>query len=206
MGEMPNFFAQLPVLRLYDPLAELLGASADGVLEYRYADAVRLAGHSCPTVAAAWNMTRRALAALYPDGELPQRGQIRVSLRGPLAAGVNGVLGSVVGLLTGAAGAGGFKGLGGRFDRRDLLAYDVEQPLQLRFARCDRPGQCDVGADLTRLGGAAALPELLERCLRGTASPAERRQFAELWQARVRRLLLEHADDPAVFPLYELPA
>jgi hypothetical protein len=50
----PAFFDQAPVLRLHDPLAQLLGAATDGVIEYRYADAVRVAGHSCPTVAGAW--------------------------------------------------------------------------------------------------------------------------------------------------------
>jgi len=34
---------------LRDPLAELLGAAEGGIVEYRYADAVKLAGHSCPT-------------------------------------------------------------------------------------------------------------------------------------------------------------
>lgn len=48
----PEFFDAVPPLRLRDPLAAFLGAAEEGVLEYRYIDAVRLAGHSCPTVAA----------------------------------------------------------------------------------------------------------------------------------------------------------
>ena len=39
----PAFFAQAPTLRVRDPLAQFLGAATDGVLEYHYADAVRLA-------------------------------------------------------------------------------------------------------------------------------------------------------------------
>ena len=39
----PEFFTDAPTLRVYDPLAEFLGAAADGIIEYRYADAVRLA-------------------------------------------------------------------------------------------------------------------------------------------------------------------
>lgn len=50
----PDFFAEVPTLTLHDGLAQLLGASDDGVIEYHYADAVRLAGHSCPTVAGGW--------------------------------------------------------------------------------------------------------------------------------------------------------
>lgn len=49
----PAFFDDVPAIRLYDPLAEFLGAVDDGVIEYRYLDAVKLAGHSCPTVASA---------------------------------------------------------------------------------------------------------------------------------------------------------
>lgn len=48
----PPFFADIPKIVMRDPLAALLGAAQDGVIEYAYLDAVKLAGHSCPTVAA----------------------------------------------------------------------------------------------------------------------------------------------------------
>ncbi len=60
--KFPEFFAAAPVIRMRDPLAEFLGAAAGGLIDYRYEDAVRLAGHSCPTVASAFLMTRAALA------------------------------------------------------------------------------------------------------------------------------------------------
>ena len=50
---LPDFFAAVPAIVVADPLAALLGAAEDGRLEYHYADAVRPAGHSCPTVAGA---------------------------------------------------------------------------------------------------------------------------------------------------------
>ena len=71
----PAFFADIPPITLRDPLAELLGAAENGLIEYHFADAVKLAGHSCPTVAGAWLMTVRALRALYGD-ETPVRGNI----------------------------------------------------------------------------------------------------------------------------------
>lgn len=61
----PPFFNAAPVVALYDPLAEFLGALSAGIIEYRYVDAVRFAGHSCPTVACAFHMTRAGLKALY---------------------------------------------------------------------------------------------------------------------------------------------
>jgi len=51
-------FDQAPSIVMVDALAQTLGATPDGVLEYRYLDAVKPAGHSCPTVADAWLMTR----------------------------------------------------------------------------------------------------------------------------------------------------
>lgn len=42
----PNFFDKAPVIRLRDPLAQLLGSAAEGIMDYHYVDAVRLAGHS----------------------------------------------------------------------------------------------------------------------------------------------------------------
>ena len=60
----PEFFQLVPSITLRDKLADTLGAATDGVIEYHYSDAVKLAGHSCPTVAGAWLMASRALAAL----------------------------------------------------------------------------------------------------------------------------------------------
>ena len=197
---MPEFFAEVPALRLRDPLAQFLGAAEGGVLEYRYVDAVRLAGHSCPTVAAAWNMTRRALVALYPD-ELPQRGGIRAEFRDDRRAGVTGVIAAVVTLLTGATQDDGFKGLGGRYDRRNLMNFSTAVDAEIRFTRIDTGAAVDVAARMQSVPFAPGTAALLEKCLAGTASAAEAEEFRAAWQGRVRALLLEHGDDPAVFPV-----
>ena len=120
----PAFFDAVPPIVVFDPLAEVLGAAENGIVDYRYADAVKLAGHSCPTVACAWLMTRRALQELYPD-TLPCRGDVRVELRAASEEGVTGVIASIAGLVTGAANESGFKGLAGRFGRRGLLRFGV---------------------------------------------------------------------------------
>jgi hypothetical protein len=39
---------------------------------------------------------------------------------------------------------------------------------------------------------------LVQRVLTGQADDAQRREFGRLWQDRVRRILIEHADDPEV--------
>ena len=86
----PAFFDEVPRLRVRDPLAEVLGCAEGGVFEYGYPDAVRLAGHSCPTVAAAYWLTRRSLHLLYPD-MLRQRGRIKFEFRDDARSGSTGV-------------------------------------------------------------------------------------------------------------------
>ncbi len=196
----PAFFAEVPRLAVCDPLADFLGTAEGGMLEYGYADAVRLAGHSCPTVASAYALTHHALTLLYA-GELPVRGQVQVSFQHPLDEGVTGVIAAVVGLLTGSAQDGGFKGIGGQFVRRNLQRFAAHQPLMLRFSRSDSGASIDAAAELSRVPHHADMPELMRRCMRGEADAAEALRFGQLWQERVRRVLLEHWDDPEVFHL-----
>ncbi|GAB3649486.1 hypothetical protein GCM10028813_16170 [Ramlibacter alkalitolerans] len=196
-ASFPSFFDEAPVIRVQDPLAEFLGAVRDGQLEYRYAHAVQFAGHSCPTVASAFLMTRAALRALYPDA-LPRRGELRVELRDPATEGVTGVIGGVAGFLTGAAGEGGFHGIGGRFVRQGLLAYGAPIATQMRFTRLDTGTTVGVSADLRPVPGDPQAMELMPLCVRGVASPEQQEAFRAAWQDRVRRLLLQHADDPRV--------
>ena len=168
------------------------------MLDYGYEDAVKLAGHSCPTVASAYALGCHALAALYP-GELPERGGVRIDFAEPVDAGVTGVIASVLTLLTGAAQQGGFKGIGGHFVRRDLQHFGVELPLSLRFTRLDSGKSVDAAAELARVPPHPEASALLGPCLRGEADANARRRFGELWQERVARILLDHWDDAAVF-------
>jgi len=198
---LPAFFAQAPVICVRDPLAEFLGAATDGVLCYRYVDAVRLAGHSCPTVAGAFLMTRAELRALYAD-VLPARGGVRVEVRDDARAGVTGVIANVVALLTGATVDTGFKGLAGRFDRRHLLAFEAPIAGQLRFTRNDDGRAVEVSAHAHRVPGDPRTQPLMAACLHGHADATETALFRELWQERVRRMLLQHADDPEIIEIH----
>lgn len=194
----PDFFDDVPRISLYDPLAEFLGAATDGILEYGYADAVRLAGHSCPTVASAYWSTHKALAFLYPDAR-PVRGEIRVDFSQDSNSGVTGVIANVVSMLTGAMSDNGFKGIGGRFDRRNKLFFAAEIPGEIRFTRLDTGQAVLVKINLQQVPASPRMPALMASCIANTASPAETAEFRQLWQARVRSLLLEHGNDPEVF-------
>jgi len=193
----PAFFAEVPPLRLHDGLAELLGASDDGMIDYHYADAVRLAGHSCPTVAGAWLSVRAALRRLYPDS-VPERGGISVYLNDAEDAGVTGVIAQVLTLVTGAAGGNGFKGLGGRHARNHLLHYAQGDVAGVRFRRNDSDAEVEVEIDASSIPADPMQRLLLQQVMSGQADAAHRREFGRMWQGRVRRMLIEHADDPAV--------
>ena len=119
---LPDFYELAPVVQTRDPFAEMLGAARDGLLEYSYADAVRLAGHSCPTVAGAFLVGRAALCALYPH-EPAERGAIAVHMPAPEHEGTTGVMAQVLTLLTGAAADNGFDEIQGRFRRKGLLSF-----------------------------------------------------------------------------------
>lgn len=193
----PAFFTQAPRIVLRDPLALLLGASDDGLIEYGYEDAVRLAGHSCPTVAGAWLMTVKALRALYPDST-PERGNVLVEFADNATSGVTGVIANVVCLVTGSTTDTGFKGLGGRFDRRNLLRFDQHDlPGEIGFTRRDTGASVAVSYSAQGVPPAPAAMPLLQRILSGQASPAQEQEFAQLWQDRVRRIL-EAADQPGL--------
>lgn len=196
----PDFYAAVPRIVLRDPLAEFLGAAEGGLIEYGYADAVRLAGHSCPTVAGAYLLTHRALRHLY-GAATPERGGLRVDFRDGQGSGVTGVMASVVTLLTGAAGVAGFKGIAGRFSRRDLLAFDAAIAGEVRFTRVDSGARVTATLQLAGVPADPGMPALLQDLLAGTADAETARAFGALWQERVRRILIEHFDDPELVTL-----
>lgn len=201
----PSFFEAAPTILMRDPLAQLLGSATDGVIEYRYVDVVKLAGHSCPTVAGAFLTARAALKALYPDA-VPERGNISVQMPAPENQGTTGVVAQVLTLITGAATQGGFKGIGPRFGRNGLLSFaseDTNNP-EVRFERLDTGAAVKVFFDAHRVPADATQPERMQAVIQNKETPEQQLEFARLWQARVKKILLEHADDPELLSLVQI--
>jgi len=195
---LPRYFDDVPRLRVQDPLARVLGCAEDGILEYGFADAVRLTGHACVAVASAYWLTWLALEQLYPDG-LPQRGGIKVEFRDDARSGGTGVIATVVQMLTGAAGSSGFKGVGGRFSRAGLIRVKPDLMMALRFTRLDTHAAVDVGVDTAALPMSAELERLVALLSAGKTTAQQEAELGTLWQARVRALLLERGRDGSVF-------
>lgn len=195
----PAFYAEAPTVTVMDPLARFLGAARNGVIEYRYTDVVRLAGHSCPTVAGAYLMALHGLRALY-GSEMPVRGDVEVFMRDAPGSGVTGVIASVVQLVTGAAPETGFPGAGKRalFARKNLLSFGADVDGVLGMRRRDTGQAVTVHLDSGAVPWSDEMLPLMAKAFAEQASGAELERFAQLWQDRVRRMLVDHADNRAL--------
>jgi len=202
-GVFRGFFSAIEPIRMRDPLATLLGAfGGDGdVVEYCFADVVKMAGHGCPTVSMAFVACKHAVRALFPDG-VGVRGAISVLVRGERDDGVYGVISQVFSLITGACPETGFKGLGGLHRRNNLLRFGAKESdrfSQFDFTRTDAKVTCTVTlmpAALPALAPAeeARLSELLAKNVWEAATKQEQTEFRGLWMKRVRMIALEEKD------------
>jgi len=190
----PDFFNQAPTVTLRDPLSNFLGSFSDGLIDYCYLDAVKLAGHSCPTVAGAYLMTVKALKALY-ENETPERGAVKVYFPDRLDEGVSGVMASVTTLITGATEESGFKGIGPNFDRRYLLSYEEQMSCDISFERTDTGKRVDVSFSHHVVPMAPETRELLGQIMAGQGNEETEKLFQTGWQERVRKILVDHVDD-----------
>jgi len=189
--DYPDFFDSVPAIELIDPLGGFLGAFDDGLLEINYLDCVKLAGHSCPTVASAYMMTKLALEALYGD-QRPRRSEIRVDMQKHKDDGVTGVIANVVSYIAGAGDNGGFKGIGDRFSRDNLISFgNVSQELSIKLTRVDNGEVVEVNCDTSLIPGSPDMMPLMQKSLQGNATTLEMERFQTLWQDRVMALLTD---------------
>jgi hypothetical protein len=192
--QYPSYFDDVAPIRLYDPLADFLGAVEGGEMQIGFRDCVVFAGHACPTVAGAYLMARTALSILYPE-TLPRRSEIGLELSGAEDEGVVGVVGGVIAYIVGAGGAGGFKGMGGRYARNDRIAYGVAFDGDVRLTRLDTGAYVALRYDASAIPGDRRMKPLMQKALRGEATPQEEQLFRTLWQERTRAIVLSR--DPS---------
>jgi len=187
--QYPSFFDEVDLILLYDPLSDFLGAFEEGKVEISYLDCVKLAGHSCPTVAGAYLMTMVGLKILY-ESELPRRGNIHVGVKGKRTEGTIGVIGNIISFITGASGQEGFKGIQGNYSRDNLIAYDQQMTGEVTLKRTDNNLSVSLSYNPSMIPGDQRLKPLMGKILQGKASRQEEILFKELWQRRVKEILL----------------
>ncbi len=189
-------FPDTPIVRFFDPLGKLLGAG-DGLYTYTFDEAVKLAGHACPTVAGGFLLVKHAVESLYgPD--IPRRGDIRVTVYGMPDQGVNGPMSQVITLLTGAAADNGFQGLGGQFARKGLLRFkpaDATGPVRYLFERISTGGKVTLIYDPSAIPPAATMNTSdLQAILSGRGTEEMTTRFRDAWRDRVVRILRDNGE------------
>ncbi len=197
--KFPEFYNDVATITLQDPLARTLGSCQDGIIEYSFGDIVKYTGHGCPTVAGAFMVCATALSKLYGENETPVRGTIEVSLSSKEDDGANGVVGNVFTFILGASGIGGFKGLAGQFSRNNLIHYGVNQAAQYSFKRKDTGKMVLIDYHPEYVGGDPRTSMLLGKILRNEASHEETNLMHDLWNLRVKKLLVDEAKNPEIY-------
>lgn len=185
----PSMFPEQPVIRLYDPLGDLLGAG-NGIFTYTYDDVAKLSGHACPTVAGGFLLVKRALEELWGN-EMPQRGDIKVTVYGAQDEGTNGPISQVFTQLTGAAASNGFHGLGGQFARDGLLQFQPNGNPGFRFERISTGDVVTLIYDPSGISAAPTMGDDLGRILGGYGNEEVMNRFRNAWRDRVLAILAD---------------
>jgi hypothetical protein len=181
-------------IEIRDPVAEALGVLEPGApFIITYMDAVKEAGHSCPTASGAYRIAQLGLDALYPDSD-PVRSEIEVQAAGPRDDAAYGVMSRIISHITGATEDDGFGGLAGSYGgRRDLLqfnAFDPDTPdPTFRFRRTDTDATIEVTYHVSDLPDGGPAIGNLQQILDGSASDQQREAFADAWHRRVQVVL-----------------
>jgi hypothetical protein len=199
----PKYYDDVETITLKDPLADFLGSFEDGIIKIKYINIVKFAGHSCPTVAGAYLITKEALKALYPDS-MPVRGEIKVSFKEPMEEGVTGVISNVISNITGATETSGFKGLAGNFARHSLMEFNAQIDSSARFTRVDNGKSVDITYNPSQVPANPNMQPLMQKMMQGLETIEEKKQFGIYWQERVKEILTNGNKYPSLITTKEV--
>lgn len=182
-------------IEIRDPVAEALAVLEPGEpFVITYADAVKAAGHSCPTAAGAFRIAQVGLDALYPDA-FPVRGDVEVLAGGPKDDATYGVMSRLISYITGASEVDGFGGLaGGHGGRKNMLSFadfGTDEPT-FAFRRTDTGDIVEVTYHVGNVPDAGMATQYLPRLIDGEATAEEREAFRKAWHDRVRTVLTDN--------------
>ena len=199
------YITEVPPIMMTEPYFGIFGQTT-GPVPYTYEEAVKLSGHSCGAVTGAWTITKKALEALYPNGEIPVRGQIAVEAPGAEDEWFVGVFGEVITFVTGASPHTGFNGsefgtVNDLFIRQNKMVYKDEPTGQLPpmrewiFTRLDTGAKVGVKFNLVIILPipTPARTEMGKKMAAGTATPEEAADYQKYWNDRAK-FVLDNAD------------
>ncbi len=181
-----KFFDEIESILLKDELAKFLGVNEDGIIELTYTDIVKMAGHSCATVAGGYLIALKGLKALYAD-EIPKRGEIKVEMKKAPTEEHSGVVGCVLSNITGATTDYGFGGIpGGKFNRRNLLFYNAPIDTDVRFTRLDTKKEIGINYHPEKVINPM---RVLMSAIGPDATPEDKKTFPKRFQEMVKTVL-----------------
>ncbi len=208
MGQnwLPDNIERVPTIEFIDNLGALLTGNSDpSPVEYSFKDVIKQSGHACPTIAGAYGIVYEAMEVLYPNDEIPVRGEIRVECPESPTSGSMGPLSQAISYLTGACAENGFHGFAGRFQRSSLLTFSgKERGAPYTFTRIDNGKTVEVYYHSYKIPGDPAMGMLMQKALSGNASVAEFAAFGSLFQERVRYVLENKENRKQLFEVIEL--
>ena len=204
------YISEVAPIMMLEPYFQIFGQSQEPV-PYYYEEAVKLAGHSCGAITGAWVITKKALEVLYPDGEIPVRGQIAVEAPGAEDEWFVGVFGDVINFITGASPRTGFIGAefgkaNDVFVRQNKMVYSEKPTGQVppmrewKFTRLDTGATVGIKFNLIVITplptpGRVAMGKKLAS---GKATAEEAADYYQYWNDRAT-YVLEHEDMDGFF-------
>ena len=187
--QYPKFFDEIEKIVVYDDLSEFLGVN-DGKIDISYLDIVKVAGHSCATVAGAYLIALYGLKELFKN-ELPKRGYIKVELKKSTTEDNAGVVGNVLSVITGATSDFGFGGIPtGKFNRRDLLFFEADIEADICFTRVDTNEKVSINYRPKKVVNPM---EILKSAIKPDAKEEDIKSFPKRFQEMVKTVF-ENSD------------
>lgn len=125
-------------IKVHDAFAEfLLSDSCVHTYEISLLDCYRFAGHICHSMTGAFLVTAAAVKALWPETNCCERGDLSIEFGSSINELATGPRSNLISYITGSWAESGFPGLSGKFVRKNLISYAVEDiPLKaVRFTR-----------------------------------------------------------------------
>jgi len=205
-----DYITEVPPIMMMDPYFEIFGQSQVAV-PYYYETAVKLSGHSCGATSGAWTIAKKALEILYPNGEVPVRGQITVQAPGMEDEWFVGVFGEVITYITGASPKTGFIGAefgqtNDLFVRQNKMVYSEEPTGQMPpqrewiFTRLDTGAQVGIKYNLVVITPVATPDRkaMGVKMAAGEATPEEAADYYVYWNDRAK-FVFENEDMEGFF-------
>lgn len=173
--------AELRKISVHDPFAEFLHAQSNmHSFEISLLDCYRMSGHACHAITGAFLVTETAIARLFPETKVCERGDLVVEFGSNLDERATGPRSNVISFITGAWASTGFPGLKGNFKRKDLVSYGHSELRQnaIRFRRISNGKSVVVEYDPSELIKKVEL----------------QLEFPEKWRAEICAILNSHSE------------